>query len=301
LDKGQSVLRPLLRFRGGLTAMLLDAHRIPEIYRLLNSNGASIDKIRGAQFSLSVALTLSVFHRSATISGNQTLAQKIEYIDPPYFSDAIARLSSTSEQFSPTPFGAPSSELYRVGSKQDLLSQEWVLFCDRFRRRASNGRKSNMFRAISGVLGEMADNVVWHAFEAEDKPCPALAAFHVTDAAASFCVVDSGQGFLRSLKRNPLWAGLATDNDALSAVVNKHATSRIGEAEGGGFNQLFNSLLDFNGLVILRTGSCTYRMENDSTVRRLNVREASPVPGSMVFVCISPTGKPAEISLENNS
>jgi hypothetical protein len=155
-----------------------------------------------------------------------------------------------------------------------------------------------MFRSVGGVLGEMGDNVLWHAFEAEHRPCPALAGFHVTPEAAAFCVADWGQGFLRSLRRNARWMDLNTDNEALDAVVNRQATSRADEETGGGFKQLFNSLLDFNGLVILRSGSCAYRLENSGDMRQVTVRETSPTFGSSVTVVISPQGSPAEAVLK---
>jgi hypothetical protein len=71
----------------------------------------------------------------------------------------------------PAPFGSPTFDLYRITSKSDLLSPLWSLFYDRFRRSAANGRKGKTYRAGGGVLGELGDNVVSHAFEREDKPC----------------------------------------------------------------------------------------------------------------------------------
>ena len=250
-----------------------------------------------AEVSLSVVLHLAVTHRALMESGELESAQAILGLSLPHLKHSIARVGPGS-QISPDPFGAPMFDVYRIGSKEDLRSDEWVLFYDRFRRSAENGIKGRMYRAISGVLGEMGDNVVWHAFEAENMPCPALAGFYVAGDAASFCVADCGQGFLQSLKRSSSWARLRSDSEALDAVVNKRATSRQGETEGGGFKQLFNSLLDFNGLAILRSGSCTFRLENCGDVRRLTVREGMAVSGSAVTVVVSRRGNPAELPLK---
>jgi len=278
--------------------MFLEAKKIPEIQRLLDGPPEEIEKIRGAEISLTIALFMALAHRSAQDQANTKLAHRIAELDLPGVGEAIHRLEPSGTQLSREPFGSPSFDLYRIGSKQDLLSPEWSLFYDRFRRSASNGRKGITYRAVGGVLGEMGDNVVSHAFESEDKPCAAIAGFHLTGDTACFCVADSGQGFLRSLRRSPAWSALHTDQQALEAVVNKHATSRPGECEGGGFKQLINSLLDFNGLVVLRSGSCTLRLENCREVRHVTTLNALHVPGSIVTVAIARRGKPSEQPLD---
>jgi hypothetical protein len=278
--------------------MFLASKNIPDIQRLLAGAPEGLEKIRGAEASLAVALFMALAHRSAHNQGDLDLARRIGELGLPGVAPAIQRLEPASNQICPEPFGSPSLDFYRIGSKQDLLSQEWSLFYDRFRRSAANGRKGKTYRAVGGVLGELGDNVVWHAFEADDKPCTALAGFHVQADTACFCVADSGQGFLRSLRRSPTWGALRSDREALDAVVNKRATSRSGETEGGGFKQLFNSLLDFNGLVLLRSGGCAFRLENCHETRRLTIRESLHVAGAAVTVAISPCGPPSELPLK---
>lgn len=279
--------------------MFLESKHIFDLQRMIEAgNETGLEKLRGAEISLTCALFLALSQHSLQISGRQLLAQKILQLNLPGVADSIACLEQRAPRLSSDPFGAPTFDLYRIGSKQDLISPEWILFYDRFRRAAAQGRSGKMYRAVAGVLGEMGDNVVWHAFEAEDKPCAALAAFHVNDDTASFCVADSGQGFLHSLRRSKTWAGLENDQYTLDAVVNKHATSRPGESEGGGFKQLFNSLLDLNGLVILRSGSCSFVLENSHTVRQQVIRQSIPVPGSSVTVVISASKRPQENNLK---
>jgi hypothetical protein len=280
--------------------MLLTATKVPELNRLLtSSDAAAVERLRGSQITLTSCLFLALVHRTALRSANEAGPQSIARLKSSRLLEAIQCLSREGQQISQQPFASPPFDLYRITSAQDLLSQEWVLFYDRFRRSAANGRKSEMFTGVSGVLGEMGDNVVSHAFEKEDQPCPAIAGFHVSNGAACFCVADCGQGFLRSLQRSTAWSRLTTDREALDAVVNEQATSRSGEATGGGFKQLFKSLLDFNGLVILRSGNCTYVLESSGDTRRFTVREGGWVPGASVTVVISGRGQPQEQMLEN--
>ena len=277
--------------------MLLDASKIPDLHRLVTANNPQqIEKLRGAALSLSAALFLGIALDREAKSGRSESTEKFRGLKMPGVEEAVERLGRENG-VSADAFGAPTCELYRIGSEADLISDEWTLYCDRFRRSAANGKKSDMFRGVGGVLGEMGDNVVSHAFAERRKPCAAIAGFHVTPEAACFCVADAGQGFLRSLRRRDIWEHLKTDQEALDAVINRHATSRDKETEGGGFKQLFNSLLDFNGLVIIRSGSCTYVLKNEANVRRLTARNSIHVEGSEVTVVICQQGGPAERAL----
>jgi len=279
--------------------MLLDSQDIPDLQRLIQEpHKVGIAKTKGADVSLSVSLFLAVTHRTLWLEGKTSAAGSIARLGLPGVSAAINCLLATAPTPSRYPLGAPPFDLYRIGSKQDLRCDDWLLFCDRFRRSADGGRKGKMYLGVAAVLGEMGDNVVWHAYEADDRPCPAIAGFHVANGTASFCVADAGQGFLKSLKRSAKWAGLKNDHDALDAVVTKRATSRPNESEGGGFKQLFNSLLDFNGLVVLRSGTAAFYMAKMGAERELHADICAHVPGSAVTTVISTTGQPKELSLK---
>jgi hypothetical protein len=282
--------------------MFLDSKDIPDLQRLIQEpRSGGISRIRGADISLSVALFLAVTHRALWLAGKRNAASSIARLGLPGVSHSVNCLLSPQPTNSENPLGAPRFDLYRIRSKQDLQCDEWLLFCDRFRRSADGGRNGKMYLGVAAVLGEMGDNVVWHAFEAEDKPCPAIAGFHVSSGTTSFCVADAGQGFLKSLQRSTKWAGLKSDHDALDAVVTKCATSRPNEREGGGFKQLFNSLLDFNGLVVLRSGTSAFHLMNKGPERELHADNCTQIHGSAVTTVICESGEPKEIPLENNS
>lgn len=282
--------------------MLLDATKVPDLCRVLTGDKPdNLEKVRGASITLTTAVSLALLHRQQLAVGENARAQLLEELRLPGVAGAIRLLGNNRRQNSAEPFGAPSFELYPIRSRADVTSEEWTLFYDRFRRSATGGRKSDMFRSVGGVLGEMGDNVPSHAYADLKSPCEAIAGFHVGDGIASFCVCDLGHGFLASLRRRQDWQGLRTEHEALDAVVNRQASSREGEKEGGGFKQLFNMLLDFNGLVILRSGNCTFQLVNEGHVRRLQVRSGGNAPGASITVVISQTTAPKEIPLPNSS
>ncbi|MFO1514945.1 MAG: hypothetical protein U1F83_18900 [Verrucomicrobiota bacterium] len=279
--------------------MLITSKDIPDLYRLIHDPQlGGIDKIKNRDVSLSVVLFLAVTHRTLWLKGNSAASASIARLGLPGLSRAINCLMEATPTPCQQPFGAPTLDLYRITAKKDLQRTEWQSFCDRFRRSADAGRTGEMYYTVASAFGEMGDNVVSHAFEADHKPCPAIAGFHVTNGTACFCVVDVGQGFLKSLHRKQEWSGLRNDYEALDAVVTKRATSRPGEKEGGGFKDLFKSLIEFNGKVVLRSGTSTFYMNNKGTNGDRHAVQRAFVPGSAVTAVISKTGQPEELSLQ---
>jgi len=127
--------------------MFLDASKVPELNRLFSSGRyESVGKIHGAEISLTVSLFLSLLHRECRSTGKIELGRALSDSGLAGVERGIFCLDQNGEQFSPDPFGAPKFELYRIFSQADLLSEEWILFCDRFRRSAANGRKSTGVR-----------------------------------------------------------------------------------------------------------------------------------------------------------
>ena len=121
--------------------MFLDSTRVPEINRLLLlGQPAAVDKLASAEISLTVSLFLALAHRTLALSGNVEMARAIARLNLPGVKRGIQCLEDDGPQLSAEPFGAPQFDLYRIGSKDDLLSDEWSLFYDRFRRSASNER-----------------------------------------------------------------------------------------------------------------------------------------------------------------
>src|SRR5690349_18344043 len=110
--------------------MFLVAKNVPELQRLLGGKASDIEKIRGSEISVTVTLFLALAHRVALIHGDTELQGRIVRLGFPSVQTAIQRLNPAQRQISPEPFGAPSFDLYRIGSRDDLLSPEWGLFYD---------------------------------------------------------------------------------------------------------------------------------------------------------------------------
>lgn len=278
--------------------MFLDATVVPELYRVLTSEKPNaLEDAAGASASLTAAMSLALFAKEREIKGQEYVSQIVKKLNLPGVQAAAQCIDDVDKKSRRKTSGNPAFELFCIRSQADVITEDWVFFYDRFRQSASGRRKSDMFRSVGGVLGEIGDNVPSHAYADAGKPCVALAGFHVSEGSAAFCVCDLGQGFLTSLRRDVRWNHLRSDQEALDAVVNQQATSRVGEKTGGGFKQLFGMLLGFNGLVIIRSGGCLFKLINEGHTKKLVARSTTTTPGSSVTVVISPDRLPREAEL----
>lgn len=244
-----------------------------------------------------VTLFLGMALHRARSHGNATARDFVQALGVPTSANIAERLALRTPQRADNAFGTYPFEFFRISGRQDLLSDDWTYFCDRFRRAASRRRQSSAVLAIVSVFREMADNVVSHAYARAEEPCSALAAYHVHETGTSFSVIDDGQGFLCSLRKNPLWEALTTENQALDAVISKQATARIGESTGGGFKQLFNGLLNLNGLVIMRSGDASCNLRGHGSAWEREDGAAHYVGGSQVTFIVGRNANPDELPL----
>lgn len=271
--------------------MFIVSQTLPDIQKAIDLGRSVPAAHRGkCTASLPALLHLALVAHRSEPSGRDFVSA----LGVPQLPSLIELLNQTGRQRAENDFGTYSFEAFRIGGCPDILTQDWTYFCDRFRRAASRRKQSPAALALTSVFREMADNVVYHAYADPKSPCRALAAYHVTDTMTCFSVVDDGQGFLRSLKRRSIWSALATDHDALDAVITKHATSREGEAQGGGFKQLFSGLLNLNGLVVLRSGVCSYTLRNAGSIWQKQARDAHLIRGSQVTFLMDTRGNAEE-------
>lgn len=99
--------------------MFLDAAKVPEIHRLLASEKPeAVEKISGAEVSLTGSLFLALSHRSFIQTGKFKMAGAIAQLDLSGVTSAIKCLEHAGPQLNPDPFGAPSFDLYRIGCRQ---------------------------------------------------------------------------------------------------------------------------------------------------------------------------------------
>lgn len=275
--------------------MLIASNTIPDIQKALDlGKNVPAGKRGKCTASLSALLYLALTSHASRTNNDAKSASFLEALGVQKLPALVDLLAANGVQRADNPFGTYPFEAFRIGSKQDLLSEDWTHFCDRFRRAASRGKQSSAVLAVASVFREMADNVTWHAYESPDRPCRALAGYHVSDSGMCFSVADDGQGFLKSLQRNPIWSSLSSDSQALDAVVSKQATSRAEEATGGGFKQLFNGLLNLNGMVILRSGRTTFTLRNHAAGWQRVEADSHPIIGSQVTLAIGRNGEAVE-------
>lgn len=266
-------------------------------HRVAGSSDALLSEsvLSEPRFSLAAALDLALFSLREGGKSNHLAG-----LNSPHISVAKKLLLSRQPYRSIAPFRHHSFEVFPIRKFQDLQSNEWVLFRARFAESASGGKKGDVFHGVSSVLAEMADNIVWHGGTSRDEPCRGLAAYHVSSRSATFSVADDGRGFLASLQTNPRWKDLASEQEALRAVLLRHATSRVDEKTGGGFTVLYNKLISFNGMVLLRSGDCRAVIKNTSSpTNTLILRVGSHGAGAQVTVIIGKKGDPTEEPLED--
>jgi hypothetical protein len=255
---------------------------------------------RNTQISLPAALDLTLLKR-ALRKQDTCAARSLRFFEPYGLSEIQQAVENKRPFRSEAPFAHRSLEAFVIRRLRDVQSDEWVLFRARFAESAAARKKGDLFKGVSSVLAEMGDNVAWHAPKIRGGECFGIAAYHVNERVACFSVADDGRGFLSSLKSNPKWQKLRTEREALEAVLFKHATSRPGETEGGGFKILYNKLLSMNGSVLIRSGSCTARIGSTVEANKIVFREGETIFGAQVTVIVAKKGEPTELPIEKSS
>jgi hypothetical protein len=99
---------------------------------------------------------------------------------------------------------------------------------------------------------------------------------------------------LASLKENPAWLHLPNSKEALIAVIKDHASRRPGLGDGEGFKQVFRSLADLNGLVILCSQEGRLRLHQTPQGRQAIAEFTEAFPGVQLSVNCSLNGFPQE-------
>ena len=270
------------------TATIPDLERAIGQRQRLPSIGAG-----GHAVSLGSLLYLGMNHHLATSRQDAEATAVVESVGHPMVTAIGSLMGNGQRTLATDDFKTTPLDVFNVRSRDDLKSNQWIFFCDRFRRTASGGKQSRAILALASVMREMADNVV-HGYGDGVVPCAALVGYHVTPSGMTFSVVDNGRGFRASLQQRDLWKHLPSENAALDAVVSKQATSRADQSLGGGFKQLFNGLLDLNGLLVLRSGPSAFILKNEHTHWKRREVESHPVPGAQVTYLFRRAGDPFE-------
>ncbi len=127
-------------------------------------------------------------------------------------------------------------------------------FQERFKKAlVVGGLPSGFASGLVGCLVEMAANAAEHA----RSPAPPMAAYEVTSSRWQFCVCDVGVGMQGSLTRNPIYAGLRNDVQALQAAVKDGVSATGDPGRGKGFTDLFHRLVNRSCSIRLRSVGAT--------------------------------------------
>jgi hypothetical protein len=126
---------------------------------------------------------------------------------------------------------------------------------------------------VVAAMGELIGNVVDHSEATESG----TALFSAEAGRFEFVVADAGIGALRSLIRNPDYAGLGDEGAALQAMV-ETGVSRFARntGHGNGFRPIFEKLADMTGQLRFRSGD--YALTLDGRFGDRIARQVSQKP-----------------------
>jgi hypothetical protein len=142
----------------------------------------------------------------------------------------------------------------------------------------SNGFPIGLSRALTGALGEMADNV-WQHSQADT---PGLVGYEVRARQLTFAVADVGIGVLDSLRTNSEHRHLTSSMEALETAILPGVSRHDGG--GYGFSSLFQAVAELWGITRLRSGEAAL-IFNRQTEQRTRQRYYLPaLPGLQVLV-----------------
>jgi hypothetical protein len=285
------------------TKPILDYRNAQACCHLLSS-GTANNSILGKFECSSLPGAIELFSIAARSQEGAPLRQEIRAAArdgvQPWFD--IIHAWGDGFQSRPLGFKVQSLEFRRLGDGSGGESEELEgsLFEQRFRRSIAEGGFSHeAANWMARLFHEMIDNVSQHSGPS-GAPASAIAGYQVLPDYFAFSVSDLGWGFHKSLTRSPDWSHLTDDSEALLAVIQKSASSRVGEGEGMGFKELFKALADRGALIRIRSGISLARVVATSTGREAELSTMGFAQGVHVSVCCQLGKETKERSLENS-
>lgn len=178
------------------------------------------------------------------------------------------------------------AEFHLLRPAEDLDSDvQWESFLARFERSArAAGFTSLAASKLQSAFFEMSENALLHSC----SPVTPLVGYAVSRTFAQFCVVDAGIGVRASLIKNPRFARLSDDVEAIQLALQTGTTSTQEGMGGFGFQSVFKALAEQWGELRFRSGSGCISMDGKGVSADLCRRHRPPsLPGFQVSVCCS--------------
>jgi hypothetical protein len=138
---------------------------------------------------------------------------------------------------------------------------------------------------LSAAVGELLSNIIDHS----EASHTGLVAFQARDGCFEFVAADQGVGALASLQRNPRFATLTSQREALPLVL-QHGCSRHAElGRGAGFDDMFRGLANHNGNLRFRSGDAAVLIDGASPLAiRPTVKKKPYLQGFIASVACMP-------------
>lgn len=175
--------------------------------------------------------------------GGATASTIAEMLAPDAGAEAVLRVNGTCRLATIHGLGQQNTEWWRfLGQFASAMKNNGV--CD-----------TRYADALAKSFHEMADNVIQHADVSGQTKPRGVAGWHVQDDIAAFAVIDLGNGIRHSLQSNPKFQSLASDQQALRAVVIDHATRKRENRFGDGYNTVVQNFVSRNGCLCVRSGA----------------------------------------------
>ena len=161
----------------------------------------------------------------------------------------------------------------RLHSTTRRENARWDAYCRRFERAAlAAGFNRSLAAGLTGALLELASNVADHS----ERPNTSLTGYRYAQDEFEFVVADAGIGVLSSFRKNPEYSHLTDAGAALRTAI-QPGESRFGrnQGRGTGFETVFRSLRNLNGMMRLRSG------DHSLTLRRVAPNQLRPFLGTL--------------------
>jgi hypothetical protein len=190
-------------------------------------------------------------------------------------------------------------EIHCLTRKEDFDGKDWISFQENFVKRAQGcGFERQFVYGLVGAFNEIAQNIADHSSPEGQPMSLGWVGYNIVAGEVHFAVADIGRGCLASLRENPRWDGLENSRQALETILWNHGTRKIDSATGGGFKQVWKSILDRNGTVALQSGDGYAEALVITGAREQRTGFRNPLSGFRFSASCSLKGLPIEAGIK---